>query len=228
MKSYNEYMNNIVVSNTLHRKFLAVASGTKHARRPAMIKRYAVLFTYLAALLLSISVIPKLLNSLIPAPTGNLVFNKAASHIESYIHIPGHFWQELTSSECQAVFPGLTQQFDITATANFQSHGESATLFNIEAHGQSPSGLKTYIQVSPGNIKLDYKFESDVTTSDVLGTPVMAGYFETKQDSKGLGKIIYFAYFDLSDAAYYVELSGEKLDNEYLKNDISQLIWPSC
>ena len=155
-----------------------------------------------------------------------LYFNEADSQstAKTDIGIRGHFWQELTVEELKTIFPRLTETHTVTATANFQSDESRASLFNIDANAVSDAGLKTYIQLAPGEVVLDYGFGIETKASDVFGTPVIAGYFETEPNSKGIKNIIYFATFKLSDVAYYVELSGAKADEEVVKNEISEII----
>lgn len=245
MKAYNDYMNKITVSSTLHQKLVSCAGNTRPKRLPIMIKRYTAAFACFAVVLLGVFTIPKLTQhnvtptpgdnpsvlqpgSSIPAPDASskytLSFNKAGSHTAANIAIPGHFWQELTDEELKAVFPALTNTHGITATANFQSDKSGASLFNIDAHAVSAAGLKTYIQLAAGEVVLDYRFDVKTKASDVLGTPVTAGYFETEPNSKGLKNIIYFATFKLSGVCYYVELGGAEAEKEALKNEISELI----
>jgi len=245
MKAYNEYMNKISVSDTLHQKLVSCATDARPVRCPFTGKRYAIAFACLAGILLSVDTMPQLLqHNVTPTPWNNpavsqpsedaaspdtsskytLYFNKADFRAAADIAIPGHFWQELTDKELKAVFPGLTETHSITATANFQSDERGASLFNIDAHAVSATGLKTYIQLAPGEVVLDYKFDVEARSSDVLGTAVTAGYFETKPNSKGLRNVIYFAYFKLSGIAYYVELGGAEAEKEALIDEISELI----
>jgi hypothetical protein len=245
MKAYNKYMDKISVSSTLHQKIMSCADNARTKHRPIMLKRYTAAFACLAVVLLGVFTIPKLLqHNVMPTPGNDpsvsqsgvhtlapdasnkytLYFNKADSQAVANIAIPGHFWQELTDEELKAVFPNLTETYSITAIANFQSDGRGASLFNIDAHAISAAGLKTYIQLAPGEVVLDYVFDSETKSSDVLGTAVTAGYFETEPNSKGRKNIIYFATFKLSDVAYYVELSGAKADKEVVKNEISEII----
>ena len=153
-----------------------------------------------------------------------LYFNKSDSLGDAKIMIPGHFWQELGDKELTAIFPGLTETHSITATANFQSDKGVASLFNIDAHAVSNTGLRAYIQLAPGEVALDYKFDVEEKSSDVLGTAVTAGYFETAPNSKGLKNAICFAYFKLSGIAYYVELGGAEAEKATLKDEISRLV----
>jgi len=245
MKAYNKYMDKISVSNALHQKIMSRADNTRPKRWPIIIKRYTAAFACLAVVLLGVFTIPKLTqHNITPTPGANpsvlqpesrspitsvpnkytLDFNRADGQAAANIYIPGHFWQELTANEIKAVFPMLKNKHNIKATANFKSDENGATLFNINAHAVSAAGLKTYIQLAPGEVMLDYVFDCETKSSDVLGTAVTAGYFETERNSKGLKNIIYFATFKLSDVAYYVELGGAEVEKEVVKNEISEII----
>jgi hypothetical protein len=216
-------------------------------RWPIMIKRYTAAFACLAVVLLGVFTIPKLTqHNVAPAPGNNpsvlepgtitpapdssskytLYLNEADSQstAKTDIAIRGHFWQELTDEELKAIFPRLIKTHIVTATANFQSDESRASLFNIDAQAVSSAGLKTYIQLAPGEVVLDYGFNAETKASDVFGTAVTAGYFETKPNSKGLKNVTYFATFKLSDVAYYVELGGAEAEKEALKNEISEII----
>ena len=244
MKVYNKYMDKISVSSTLHQKIMSRADA-RPKRWSIKIKRYTAAFACLAVVLLGVFTIPKLTqHNVTPTPGDSpsvlqpdsrspitsvqnkytLDFNRADRQAAANIYIPGHFWQELTAIEIKAVFPILKNTHDIKATANFQSDENGETLFNIDANAISAAGLKTYIQLAPGEVVLDYVFDSETKSSDVLGTAVTAGYFETEPNSKGLKNIICFGTFKLSDVAYYVELSGAETDKEVVKNEMSEII----
>lgn len=245
MKAYNKYMDNILVSSTLHQKIMSRADDARPKRWTIMIKRYTAAFACLAVVLLGVFTIPKLKqHNVTPTPGDNpsvlqpdsstpvpdalskytLYFNKADSQTAYKIAIPGHFWQELTDEELNAVFPSLTETHSITATANFRSDESGASLFNIDAHAVSAARLKTYIQLAPGEVVLDYGFDVETKISDVLGTAVTAGYFETKPNSEGLRNVICFASFKLSGLGYYVELGGAEAEKETLKEEFTALI----
>lgn len=246
MKAYNEYMDNISVSDTLHRRFVSCTTNARPSRCPIMVRRYTAAFACLAVILLGVLTVPRLLqNNMVPTPGGNppvsqpgvstsapdpadeyvLIFNKTDRQISGdKIYIRGHFWQELTSDELQKVFPGLTDTHTVTATVNFQSDEAGAVLFNIDAYAVSAGGLTTYIQIIPGKVVADYVLNGDVKTSDVLGTAVTAGYFETKPNSKWQRNVNYFASFKLSSLGYYVELSGGESENATLRDEFSSLI----
>lgn len=246
MKAYNKYMDKITVSNTLHEKIMS-RTEARPKRWPIMIKRYTVAFACLAVVLLGVFTIPKLTQhhvaptpgnnlsvlepgTITPAPDSSskytLYFNEANSQstAKTDITIRGHFWQELTDEEIKAIFPRLTETHAVTATANFQSDESRASLFNIDAQAVSSAGLKTYIQLAPGEVVLDYGVDAETKTSDVFGTAVTAGYFETKPNSKGLRNVTYFATFKLSEVAYYVEIGGTEAEKKVVKNEISEII----
>ena len=156
--------------------------------------------------------------------TYTLYFNKADFQTAAKTVIPGHFWQELNDKELKAIFPGLAGTYSITATANFRSDKGEASLFNIDAHIVSAAGHMTYIQLAPGEVFIDYKIDVRAKSSDVLGTAVTAGYFETRPNSKGQRNVLYFASFKLSGITYYVELGGAEKEKEALEDEISKLI----
>lgn len=236
MKAYNEYMDNISVSDTLHRRLVSCVAGTGPTRRPGMVRRYAAVFVCLAVILLGMLAVPQLLQHNV-TPTSEstppasqpgasisapgtadeyaLVLNKADRQSSAKTDISGHFWQELTSDELQAVFPGLPETYAVTATANFQGDG---TLFNIDADAVSASGCTAYIQVAPGEVTPDYAIKGEVKTSEILGVAVTAGYFEGKRNT------IYFASFMLDGTGYYVELTGGKAEKAELPALLDRII----
>ncbi|MEA5024178.1 hypothetical protein SDC9_09288 [bioreactor metagenome] len=240
MKAYKEYMDNINVSEALHQRFMS-CTGTGKTRplhRAPLLRRYTAAFACLALALLGVFMLPRFMEHPLALMPGNpgifqpddassqypLIFNKADHLAAADMAIPGHFWQELSADELHAVFPGLTGTRTLTATANFSSDKNVASLFNIDAHVLSPSGLETYLQLAPGKVQLDYMFDVETKTSNLLGTEVTAGYFETRPNSRGLRNIIYFATFQLADLAYYIELGGPEAEKEALKAEITELI----
>lgn len=245
MKAYNKYMDKISVSDSLHQRIMSCTDNVRPKRQSIMIKRYTTVFACFVVVLLGVFTLPKLIqNNVLPTPGDNssalqpglnsqipsgsskytLDFNKAYAKVAANIAIKGHFWQELNPNEIKAIFPSLEKTHTIKAMANFQSDKNVETLFNIDANAKSISGFEIYIQIAPSEIVLDYEFDSETKSSDVLGTAVKAGYFETKPNSKGLKNIIYFAEFKLSDVAYYVELGGAEAEKEILKNEITEII----
>lgn len=226
MKAYKEYMDNITVSDVLHRKLVSYSTSAKTVRCPITVRRYVAVFACLAVIMLGALTVPQLLQEStaperIDKSTYTLIFNKAINQASSDIGIPGHFWHELNPAELQAVFPGLAEMHTITATANYRGDG---TLFNIDAHALSVDGYRAYIQAAPGEVTLDYVLDGKVNISNVLGTAVKAGYFETKPNSRGKRNVIYFASFKLSNLDYYVELGGVEEEKEGLKEEISTII----
>ena len=61
MKAYNEYMDNIVVSDTLHRKLISCAAHSGPSRRPITARRSAAAFACLAVILLGALTVLRLL-----------------------------------------------------------------------------------------------------------------------------------------------------------------------
>ena len=238
MKAYNEYMDNISVSDTLHRRFISCATDTRPVRRPIMARRYTAAFACLAVILLGVLTVPRLLQSDItpggdqpgiitpgdtepsaaapdPQTTFALHFNKIEAIADASIRIDGHFWRELTEDELAALYPSLTETHAVTATANFR--GDS-TLFNIAAHAVSGSGLVTSIQLADGPVVLDYIIDGDTVNSYVFGTSVTAGYYE------GTRSNLYFASFELGGTGYRVEIQGGEAERAELTAVVGQLV----
>lgn len=68
MKAYNEYMDNISVSEALHHELLAYATDGRSPRRLIMIRRYATAFACLAVIMLGMLTVPRLMQNNV-APT---------------------------------------------------------------------------------------------------------------------------------------------------------------
>lgn len=251
MKAYHQYMDNISVSSTLHQDIMSCADHGRTKRRSNMMKRYTAAFACLAVILFGVVALPQFIQDNVKSKPGDspsvipvipviqsgstsdipsvsnkytLDFNRAAGQVEAKIYIPGHYWQEVTANDMKSLFPALENTYTIKATANFQSDDNGAALFNIDANVKSVTGREIYIQMAPGEIALDYVFDTEIKKSDVLGTAVTAGYFETKLNHQGLEYVIYFAAFELSDVAYYVELGGAGAEREALEYEISELV----
>ncbi len=60
MKAYNEYMDNISVSDTLHRRLVSCAANVRPTGRLIAIRRYAAAFVCLAMILLGVLTVPRL------------------------------------------------------------------------------------------------------------------------------------------------------------------------
>lgn len=224
MKTYNDYMDTITVSDTLHRRLVSCAAAERPPRRLFRLKHYAAAAVCLAVILLGAAAVfqaqpPN--TAPLPGNQAPLIFNKAGAITAANIAIPGHFWHDLTPAELAAVFPALPESYEVTATANSRGDG---TLFNIDAQVLNASGAKTYIQIAPDKVALDYVLDGEVKASSVLGTAVTAGYFETKPNSRGQLNVIYFTKFGLSGLDYYVELGGAADKKEELQQELTTLI----
>lgn len=71
MKAYNEYMDNISVSDALHRRFITYAANTDRSHHSTIVRRYAAVFASLAAILLGILIVPQLLQKNAAPITGS-------------------------------------------------------------------------------------------------------------------------------------------------------------
>lgn len=232
MKAYKEYLDNISVSDTQHRKFVSYAINANSSHKTVGIRRYVPAFVCLAVVLLGVVIVQLMQNHvstplnggsqpgasvLVPGITDQyaLILNKATSKLPTdQTQSQGHFGRKLSSVELRAVFPSLADKYTIAATANFQSNG---TLINIQANG-SVEGFSSYIQVAPGKIKFSYVMEGEVKTSNHLGAAITAGYYNGKDST------IYFAYYELSGINYYVELNGGKAEKQQLPALLHRLI----
>ena len=245
MKAYSKYMDNVSVSDTLHQRIMSYADISRAKRHSIIVKRYAIAVACLVVVLLGVFIMPKLMqyniiptsddgfavlqpDSRMPTPSVlekySLYFNRAEGQAEAKIYIPGHYWEELTANEIKSLFPMLSNTHTVQGAANFQSDENGTALFNINLNAESASGLESYIQIAPGEIALDYVFDTETKSSDVLGTAVTAGYFETGPNKVGIRNSIYFAAFKLSEIAYYVELNGAEAEKEALKQEIIELV----
>ena len=228
MKNYNKYMNSITVSDSLHKRLVSCTSKNKQRYSK---KRLTPIFACFLAVLcvLTVTIYYQThsdTGTLPDSSTSNytLLYNKASECVScNKIAIKGHFWSELNESELKAVFPRLTEH-SITATVNYSSSNNEATIYNIEARTISKTGLKSYIQVALNKIELDYSFDVEAEKSSILETEITAGYYEGKPNSKGISNIVYFANFQLLDKHYYVQLGGNKPQKQQLEQEFTSLI----
>lgn len=77
MKAYSEYMNRLLVSDTLHQRLVSCAADVRPVRRPITIRRYAAAFACLAVVLISVFTMPRLTQHNV-APTQDVAFSKYA------------------------------------------------------------------------------------------------------------------------------------------------------
>ena len=70
MKAYNDYMDNISVSDTMHRRFVLCATNARPERCPFTVRRYATAFACLAVILLGVLTVPRLLPDNVTPITG--------------------------------------------------------------------------------------------------------------------------------------------------------------
>jgi hypothetical protein len=60
MKAYNEYMDNISVSDTLHRRFVSCVAGVRPSHRPMTVRRSVTALACLAVILLGVFSVQRL------------------------------------------------------------------------------------------------------------------------------------------------------------------------
>ena len=150
-----------------------------------------------------------------------LVLNPANGQSALSLSIPGHFWEQLTDEETDAVCPAA-KDFEgcgkIPLTAHY--NGDGGLVF-VEGTAATDSGGELYIQAAPGAVVLDCIFQTESQeASEIDGVSVVAGYFDDTND----GMTIYFANFTLEDVGYYVELKGGNAEMAMLPAVIDAII----
>ncbi len=149
-----------------------------------------------------------------------LKLNQASSQYANRLYIEGHFWQALSTKEIESVFKNISKNYAITATANFSKREDVVELFNIEAVTQISQDLIANITVSSKEIENCYVLDGEPMLSEISGVSINAGYFDQTSD----GKIIYYAYFQMEDVYYYIEMTGGKGEKAALPALIDEII----
>ena len=161
-----------------------------------------------------------------PGSTGyTLHFNHVASRPadKARINLPMMFGQALTENEIEAIFPSLHQARTIKAAANFFYHDSS--LYNIEARVSSEAGLTTIVLIARDRVVLDYGLGENAETSEVMGTPVTAGYTADCPNSEtGERTICLLAESQLGGVGYYLELSGDASREKEMRQELAEVI----
>ncbi len=158
----------------------------------------------------------------VSANTYKLVFNKAKHEAAESVNLPMMFGRDLTDDERKAVLPRLSDTHSARAYAQFFYHDHS--FYSVEAKITSTGGLTTDVSIAKDKVVLDYDLGDNTETTVVAGTPVTAGYFVTKPNSKGLRNIIYFASFQIDGVGYYVEICGDSTQKDVLRKEFSTVI----
>jgi hypothetical protein len=239
MNDYRNYMDSVSVDMALHRKIMSrLTKRTLPVRRSIALSRYASAFACAALLLISIWAVPRLVpsnvaqppvvqpNGTVPPVTTRpgtpgrqeyaLLFNQVqGAHSQNKRHDPGYFTQELSREDIGALFgsawESIAEGRTIEAHAGFSGEG---VLDRVTATcEQADTGTTTTILVAKGPVWIDYIHEGEPEVSDVHGVSVIAGYW--KSASAG-GKMFYYANFELGQAGYYMEVSGDESAKEEL------------
>lgn len=134
----------------------------------------------------------------------SVVFQRANQELTRDIYIEGHFWQELSETEMQAVFPSLSKQYNVIATANFSKINETISLYDVQANIQVDEILTAQLTLAPQKIAKCYELDGKMEPSLFHGIQVQAGYFDRTSN----GKTINFADFEIDGTFYYLEMAG--------------------
>ncbi len=239
MNDYRNYMDSVSVDMALHRKIMnQLTQRTLPVRRSITLSRYASAFACAALLLISIWAVPHLIPSIVaklpvvepggtelpaatlPGTPGRqqyaLLFNQVQGvHSQNKIHDPGYFTQELSPEDISALFgsawDSIAEGRTIEAHAGFSGEGVlDAVTVTCE---QGDSGITTTIQMAKGPAWIDYIHAGESEVSDVDGVSVIAGYWNSASDG---GKTFYYAKFELGQAGYYMEVTGDESAKEEL------------
>lgn len=149
-----------------------------------------------------------------------LVFNDATGMLARDMHIKGHFWQTLTETELEGVFPEFYGKYKITATANYAKSGSDVNLYNVEAEVELEENLTANVTISQKEIESCYVLEGESIASAIEGTAVEAGAFDNTND----GTIIYYADFQSQGIFYYVEMRGNETDETKFETLVGTII----
>ncbi len=236
MNDYRNYMDSVSVDMALHRKIMSrLTQRTSPVRRSMALSRHASAFVCAALLLISIWAVPRLVPSnvaqppvvqpngtvppvtTLPGTPGRhqyaLLFNQVqGGYSQSKKHDPGYFTQELSREDIGALFGSAWESIveGRTSEAHAGFSGEGVLDRVTVTCEQADTGITTTIQMAKGPLWLDYTCEE---VSDVNGVSVIAGYWNSSSDG---GKTFYYANFELGQAGYYMEVSGDESAKEEL------------
>jgi len=135
-----------------------------------------------------------------------LVLNENGSQLAALIHIPGHFWYDLTGAQYDALLPALA--FPVDATVHYRGDGTvfSVVLYEID-NGETArfdeKYTRTEIVLAPGAVVdcVTYDFTPAVTMID--GVEVVTGVFDYRTSD---GVAYFTAEFKMDNVAYAVRL----------------------
>lgn len=125
----------------------------------------------------------------------------------------------LTEAETAALFPGLSVAANAIFLNNDVDTGDSQELVGFE--GQI-GNVKVIISASGVQLR-DTILVGAEEASQIGGTAIVAGYFETKPNSKGEQNVIYYATLELGGWEVYLENGGRKDDSETIKNQLAEV-----
>lgn len=151
--------------------------------------------------------------------SGKLSFYKSGGEADAAdINLPDDVAARLLTDEEKISFFGSLE--------NAPEHGYG--YFNINTGEfyrlEDKIGETTVILATHGAPLSCTSVEGETKTSAINGTPVSAGYFVTRANSRGERNIIYYATFELNGLTVYLETGGSSLEKEKLLSAISGII----
>ena len=100
-----------------------------------------------------------------------------------------------------------------------------SSLYNIEAQVSSEAGLTTNVLIARGRVVLGYGLGENAETSEVMGTPVTAGYTADCPNSEtGERTICLLAEFQLGGVGYYMELAGDASREKEMRRELAEIV----
>lgn len=143
--------------------------------------------------------------------------------IGASIHIEGHFFEELTSTQTGALLPGIDESYQAGGVVNY-SHADGRTsVFDVEAEIFAGE-RRVRVTIAPDEVLKCYILEGEPVLSVIQDVEIEAGIYITDKNGKGERSCIYYADFKLGDAAYYVEYAGEETDSDFFSGIVASLI----
>lgn len=222
MNEYKNYMDNVSVDMTLHKKIMKrLTKSSLPAQRKSALNRYAASIVCAALMLIALLNVPKM----IPSNTKNpqykkqytLFFNNAKYQNEqgqfdkNKKYIPGYFTQELSKDDISTLFKstGIIEGRRLKGSFGFTGEG---VLDGVTVICEKDN-LITSIQLAIGPVWVDYNYPEEPEISNVNGVLVTAGYWNSPYTN---GEAIYYASFEIGQTGYYLEVNGDEKAKEEL------------
>jgi hypothetical protein len=202
------------------------------ARRFLSLRRFGVILACAAAIALAIRIVPQLVNPpQIAVPPIALVFNRVEGDTApmegdvslSNRYIPGYFTQKLSEDDVAALFgdawPRLSEDYRMSAEAGFSGEGELervSVTCELRATGRVVS-----IVMAQGAVPMDVLYPEEAESTDVNGTAVTAGFWESPSDGR---PTLHYASFILGETGYYIEGAGDEAARDEITAFVATII----